>query len=58
VTQFITILNKCKTSIKGIDHLKKKLKRGNCMKAKGDCPDQVLSDQIFLGTVRQVGGTM
>jgi hypothetical protein len=35
---------------------KKKLKGEIYMKAKGDCPDQVLSFQIVLGTVGGGGG--
>jgi hypothetical protein len=41
-----------------IDNPRKKLKGVKRMKAKGDCPNRVHSDQIVLGTVRQGGWTM
>jgi hypothetical protein len=42
---------------KSIDHPKWKLEGKNCMKAEGDCPKWVDSDQRVLRTVRQGGWT-
>jgi hypothetical protein len=47
---------KCKQYAISIDRPKKKLKGENCMKAKGDCPDQIHSDQMTLTTVRREAG--
>jgi hypothetical protein len=40
-----------------IDCPKKKLKRENCKKAKGDCPNRARLDPMVLETVRQGGWT-
>jgi hypothetical protein len=40
-----------------IDCPKKKLKRENGMKAKGDCLNRTFSDPMVLGTVKQGGWT-
>jgi hypothetical protein len=36
-----------------MDGPEKKLEGENCMKAKGDCPGLVHSDQMVLGTIRR-----
>ncbi len=49
---------KCKHYTINAQYTRKKTKGEICMKANGDCPNQVQSDKMVLGTVRWGGWTM